>query len=127
MEALCTNTMHKLAGFITGAVRILLLHIDDATAEAIRRSGQKRVGWPGTKFTMEHGFYAGRMRHRFGIETLVPGAADRQLVHDVILHEFPALAELGHQQPVRFLAVGEAHFLRVPQELAFHPHRDHAE
>jgi aspartate racemase len=39
-------------------VRIPLLHIADATAEAIRRSGQKRVGLPGTKFTMEHGFYA---------------------------------------------------------------------
>jgi len=84
---LCTNTMHKVAGFITGAVPIPLLHIADATAEAIRHAGWRRAGLLGTKFTMEESFYADRMRDGFGIETLVPGAADRQVIHDVIYNE----------------------------------------
>ena len=84
---LCTNTMHKLADSITTAVGIPLLHIADVTAEAIRRAGQRRVGLLGTKFTMEHAFYAGRMSRSFGIETIVPPPASRQLVHDVIYGE----------------------------------------
>lgn len=87
LVVLCTNTMHKLADCITDAVRIPLLHIADATGEAIKKSRQRRVGLLGTKFTMEQPFYADRMRRRFGIETIVPSAADRQLVHDVIYNE----------------------------------------
>lgn len=84
---LCTNTMHKVAESITEAVRIPLLHIVDVTAAAIKQSSQKRVGLLATKFTMEEGFYAERMGKQFGIEVLVPSAASRQLVHDVIYKE----------------------------------------
>ncbi len=84
---LCTNTMHKLADSITSAVRIPMLHIADAIAQAVERSGQRRVGLLGTRFTMEQSFYTDRMRERFGIETIVPPAADRQVVHDVIYNE----------------------------------------
>ncbi len=84
---LCTNTMHKLAEAITTAVDIPLLHIVDATAEAIRKSGQKRVGLLATRFTMEEPFYTGRMRDKFGIEVIVPSPASRQVVHDVIYDE----------------------------------------
>lgn len=87
LVVLCTNTMHKLADCITEAVQIPLLHIADAMGEAVTQSGQRRVGLLGTKFTMEQPFYADRMRRRFGIETIVPGAADRQVVHDVIYNE----------------------------------------
>ena len=84
---LCTNTMHKLADAITAALRIPLLHIADVTAAAVRRDGLKRVGLLGTRFTMEEPFYADRVRHRFGIDVLVPPQASRQLVHDVIYRE----------------------------------------
>ena len=87
LVVLCTNTMHKLADSVTGAVRIPLLHIADATAEAIRQAGQRRVGLLGTKFTMEQPFYADRLHQGFGIETLIPGDADRQLIHEVIYEE----------------------------------------
>jgi aspartate racemase len=84
---LCSNTEHLLADYITEAVDIPLLHIADATADAIQRSGHKRVGLLGTKFTMEQSFYADRLRQRFGIETVVPGDASRQRVHNVIYDE----------------------------------------
>ena len=36
---ICTNTMHKVAREVEEAVSIPLLHIADATAEALKRSG----------------------------------------------------------------------------------------
>jgi aspartate racemase len=84
---LCTNTMHKLADSISDAVAIPLLHIADATAAEIRRSGTKRVGLLGTRFTMEEPFYKDRMRDRFDIEVLTPSTEARQVVHDVIYRE----------------------------------------
>jgi len=84
---LCTNTMHKLAGCITSAVQIPLLHIADAVAQAIQVSGQRRAGLLGTRFTMEQTFYADRLRQHYGIETIVPPAPDRQVIHAVIYGE----------------------------------------
>jgi len=84
---LCTNTMHKLADAITATVGIPLLHIVDATASAIDKSNEKRVGLLATKFTMEEAFYAERMRDKFGIEVIVPSPPSCQLVHDVIYQE----------------------------------------
>lgn len=87
---LCTNTMHRVAAAIEGAVRIPLLHIADPTAEAIRRAGLSRVGLLGTRFTMEQDFYRKRLRVRHGIDVLVPGEADREIVHRVIYDELCA-------------------------------------
>ncbi|MFT4269992.1 MAG: aspartate/glutamate racemase family protein [Pantoea sp.] len=84
---LCTNTMHKVAGQITAAVNIPLLHIADATAERIRQSGVKRVGLLATAFTMEQAFYKGRLQQEYGIEVRVPAAAQRKVVHDIIYQE----------------------------------------
>lgn len=84
---LCTNTMHRCAPAIEAAVRIPLLHIADATAEAIRRSGLRTPGLLGTAFTMEQEFYRGRLEQRHGLRVLVPDAAQRALVHRVIYDE----------------------------------------
>jgi aspartate racemase len=84
---LCTNTMHKVAAEIESAVRIPLLHIADATAQIIAARGLKRVGLLGTRFTMEGDFYKGRLIQKHGLEVLVPGTADRELVHRVIYEE----------------------------------------
>lgn len=83
---LCTNTMHKVADQITAAVDIPLLHIADATAQRIQQAGVKKVGLLATAFTMEQEFYKGRLE-QFGIEVLVPGAAGRKVVHDIIYQE----------------------------------------
>jgi aspartate racemase len=83
----CTNTMHKVAGDIEAAIDIPLVHIADATAEALQRMGVATVGLLGTAFTMEQDFYAGRLRERFGIDVLVPAAAERKAVHDIIYGE----------------------------------------
>lgn len=87
---LCTNTMHKVAGHIEAAVDQPLLHIADATGEAIRAAGHRRVGLLGTRFTMEEPFYRERLAENFGLETLVPGEDDRAMMHRVIFDELCA-------------------------------------
>ncbi len=84
---LCTNTMHKLADQIITNVNIPFLHIADATAEKIVGAGIKRIGLLGTRFTMEHDFYKGRLINNFGLDVLVPEKADRDIVHRVIYEE----------------------------------------
>ncbi|WP_456458525.1 aspartate/glutamate racemase family protein [Nitratifractor sp.] len=87
MLLLCTNTMHKLAPQIEAAIAIPFLHIADATGAAIRRAGLRTVGLLGTRFTMEEAFYADRLRKRWGLKVLIPEAADRQIVHQIIYEE----------------------------------------
>lgn len=83
----CTNTMHKVAPDIQARIGIPLLHIADATAEVVVQRGIKTVGLLGTAFTMEQDFYKGRLSQQYGLEVLVPEAADRQRVHQVIYQE----------------------------------------
>jgi aspartate racemase len=84
---ICTNTMHKVAPQIEQAIGIPLLHIADATAEEIERTGLKRIGLLGTRFTMEEEFYRGRLEDRHQLEVIVPNDQDRQMVHRVIYDE----------------------------------------
>ena len=84
---LCTNTMHKVAAAIEAAVTIPLLHIADATAEAIQAAGLHKVSFLGTRFTMEQDFYKKRLTDGYGLTVLVPDEDSRALVHQVIYQE----------------------------------------
>ena len=84
---LCTNTMHRVAPAIERAVAVPLLHIADATGCRARDAGVRRVGLLGTAFTMEQEFYRGRLEAAYGLEVLVPPAAERAEVHRVIYEE----------------------------------------
>jgi len=83
---LATNTMHKVAPEIERSVRIPLIHIADAAASAIKALRIEKVGLLGTKFTMEQDFYRERLASH-GIETVIPGPDDREIVHHVIYNE----------------------------------------
>ncbi len=84
---ICTNTMHKMADDVATAVNIPLLHIADATAQAIQEKGLQKIGLLGTNFTMEEAFYKGRLTDKFGLDVLVPQRPERQVVHDIIYDE----------------------------------------
>ena len=84
---LCTNTMHKLADKITATVKIPLIHIADATAEAIKSGNIKKVGLLGTKFTMEQDFLKGRLFDNHDIETIIPNEEQREIIHKIIYDE----------------------------------------
>ena len=83
---LCTNTTHKVAESIESAAQIPLLHIAEATAFAIRKAQEKRVGLLGTRFTMEQTFIRERLERR-GIEVLIPDEPSRQIIHKIIYEE----------------------------------------
>lgn len=86
---ICTNTMHLVADGVAARLSIPLLNIIDETASAIKGAGYSRPLLLATRYTMEHGFYAERMR-RQGLEPMIPDAEDRTLVHDVIFEELCA-------------------------------------
>jgi amino-acid racemase len=81
-----TNTMHKVAPEIEQAIHIPLLHIADATARVLKQDGVTRVGFLGTRFTMEQAFYRDRLEDA-GIEVITPDHAQRDEVHRVIYEE----------------------------------------
>ncbi|HEX6278761.1 MAG TPA: aspartate/glutamate racemase family protein [Pyrinomonadaceae bacterium] len=84
---ICANTAHIVAGGVAAAVDIPLVHIGDAVGEAIKKAGFQKVGLLGTRFTMEKDFLKDRLRAKFGIESIVPEQADRDIVHSVIYNE----------------------------------------
>ena len=84
---ICTNTMHRMAKEIEANSQIPLLHIADATAEAIRAKGLESVGLLGTRFTMEGDFYRGRLEKGHGLNVLIPDQPDREAVHRIIYEE----------------------------------------
>jgi len=84
---LCTNTMHRLIGAIEAVVDVPVIHIADATATAVKRAGLDLVALLGTRYTMEHDFYAGRLRDVHGLRVLVPDEPHRTVIHDVIYRE----------------------------------------
>lgn len=102
---LCTNTMHKVADPIIQQSGLPFLHIADITAEAIQQAGMTRVALLGTRYIMEQDFYRGRLSSEYGIETLVPEAAERAEVNRIIFEElcrgeFTATAKRYYQQVI---------------------------
>ncbi len=84
---LCTNTIHLVSDHITQNVDIPFIHIADATAEAIKEKGLRKVGLLGTAFTMEKDFYKGHLNENHGIEVITPDAKDRKVLQDIIYNE----------------------------------------
>jgi len=101
---LCTNTMHKVAPAIEAAIGIPLLHIADATGDAVKAAGVRTVGLLGTRFTMSEEFYRGRLEDRHGLEVLVPTESERAMVDQVIFQEL-CLGEILDASRARYLDV----------------------
>ncbi|GAA3079063.1 aspartate/glutamate racemase family protein [Streptomyces olivoverticillatus] len=69
-----------------GGGGVPLLHLADATADAVRAAGIRKVGLLGTAFTMEQDFYRARLEAG-GLDVCVPNTEGRALVHRVIYEE----------------------------------------
>ena len=83
---ICTNTMPHGAPQIGARVSIPILHIAEATAEALIESGISRVLLLGTRYTMQQDFYKEKLVER-GIEVMVPGDEDMEIVNRIIFGE----------------------------------------
>jgi aspartate racemase len=84
---ICTNTMHKVITQIENALTIPVLHLADATAEAIKAEKKRTVGLIGTHFTMQEDFYRGRLIEKHNLDVLIPSDKDMEIVHNVIFQE----------------------------------------
>jgi aspartate racemase len=86
---MASNTAHKVADVVQPSIHIPLLHIADATAEAIGKAGISTVGLLGTRFVMEQDFYKDHFRAQ-GINVGVPDQEQRDYAHNVIYNELCA-------------------------------------
>ena len=68
---ICTNTMHKVYAQVQEAVSVPLIHIADATGNALKAAGIRKVGLLGTRYTMQQDFYKGRLAEA-GFDVAVP-------------------------------------------------------
>ncbi|MCD8138247.1 MAG: aspartate/glutamate racemase family protein [Planctomycetaceae bacterium] len=83
---ICTNTMHKVAPQVEAALGIPLLHIADATADAMAARGIHKAALLGTAYTMEQDFYTKRLAAR-GFDVIIPGPDVRARLNRVIFDE----------------------------------------
>ncbi|MFZ1806310.1 MAG: amino acid racemase [Cyclobacteriaceae bacterium] len=67
----CANTPHKVFEQVEDKLSVPIIHIADATANAIKDQNLSKVGFLGTKFSMEEDFITGRIS-KYGIDVLVP-------------------------------------------------------
>jgi aspartate racemase len=107
---IATNTMHLLAEGVERTAGVPLLHIADATGQALQAAGVRRAGLLGTRFTMQDGrVLRNRLAARFGVDTLLPDAAAQDSVHRIIYEELCQ---------GRIEAVSRAAYVRIIQSLA---------
>lgn len=83
---IATNTMHISAPVIEQSISIPILHIADATAEAILQQGLGTCGLLGTRFTMQMDYYKSRLQDK-GLEVVIPDNESCGRVDDVIFNE----------------------------------------
>jgi len=102
---ICTNTMHKVADEILGAVSIPILHIADMTAQELKENNIQRVALLGTKYTMEQEFYKERLILN-NIDVIIPDNNDRLLINDTIYNEL-CLGIISDKSKERFLNITE--------------------
>lgn len=81
------NTLHMYASELTPIINIPLIHIAQATAEAVKTAGMNKVGLLGTRLTMEKNFYKAILKGN-GIEAIIPEEEDRAFIDHSILQDF---------------------------------------
>jgi aspartate racemase len=86
---IASNTLNSLSGTVEQEVGLPVLHIADATGEAIRRKGLHTVALLGTKYTMEQPFYRERLK-KYGINVVIPDEKERDYINAVIFDELCA-------------------------------------
>lgn len=83
----CANTPHRIYSQVEAEISVPILHIADATANAIKSQNIEAVGFIGTKYSMEQDFVTGRIGEH-GIQVHVPAtASEREELHRIIQQE----------------------------------------
>ena len=80
------NTAHMALELLGEPLALPGLHVPDVVAARAAGDGRRRVGVLGTRYLMAGRLYPEALGRR-GIDALVPGAEDRELVHRTIFDE----------------------------------------
>ncbi len=101
---IATNTMHAVADQVQQSINIPLLHLADATADAIISAGYTKAGLLGTRFTMEMDYYRNRLEAK-GLTVLVPQPDEITRINNVIFDElcFGTIKDDSKQDYLRFI------------------------
>ena len=105
---IASNTMHKLFDDVQSATDLPLIHIADATIDAIKAQNLSKIALLGTQFTMTQDFYKQRLIDA-GLEVLIPAEEERAEVHRIIkkelcVGEFKDSSRAYYRQVVEALA-----------------------
>lgn len=83
---LAASTPHIVFDALRDQSPIPLLSVVEVTSQAALRSGLKRVGLFGTRYTMQGRFYADVFQ-RAGIKVVVPSLSEQAVIHDLYMGE----------------------------------------
>jgi aspartate racemase len=86
---ICTNSMHRIADQVSGALERPLIHLIDVTAHALLAQGCRRPLLIGTRYVMRDGFYQARLAAS-GIQAMAPAADIHDEIHRIIYEELMA-------------------------------------
>ena len=100
---ICTNTMHKVAPQIQKTISIPILHIAQATADALLENGIKKVGLLCTKYTMTQDFYKEKL-FEAGLDVVIPDQAGVEEVNRIIYDEL-CLGQIKESSKQAYLAI----------------------
>lgn len=102
---ICTNTMHKVAPQVQEKITVPLIHIAQATAEALVENGVHKAGLLGTQYTMTQDFYKQKLIEA-GLEVLVPGQTGIAEANRIIYDEL-CLGNIKESSKQTYLALIE--------------------
>ena len=83
---ICTNTMHKVANIIEKDLTIPIVHIAEATADAINEKKCTKSILLGTKFTMSEDFNK-KILEANGINIVIPDEESMKSINSIIFDE----------------------------------------
>lgn len=84
---LAANTLHRIAGELENVILLPVLHITETTGEAIIKTGLKKIGLIGTRYTMGEDFYKKRLKEDYGLEIVIPDEEDFKKMDDMIYND----------------------------------------
>ena len=103
--ALTANTPHIVFNDLRRRSVIPLISIVEATCEAAKTMGYKRVALFGTRFTMQGNFYP-EVFDGSGVDLVLPSSEEQEYIHDKYMNELLKNLFLPETRD-RFLAIAE--------------------
>ena len=100
-----TNTMHKVVSIVEKNLSIPIIHIAQATADAIKEKNCKKSILLGTKFTMSEDFNK-KVLEANGIQIVVPDDENMKTIDSVIFDEL-VLGKVSNQSKKKYIEIVE--------------------